>query len=143
MLSSFSFCIFGICEISLTWLDTWRKEWRTSSIRSKIIYGKAGVWDYQCYHCIETIPLVWSGNQWDGFYVMLTLAWNGNVECMIKVNNFRCFLIFPAQKKMWNYNQPGRWVHTSFQTWVMQPLCYLALKKTLIYNKLTWHLIHT
>ena len=31
-------------------------------------------------HLIETISLICSANQWDGFYVMVTRAWNGNVD---------------------------------------------------------------
>ena len=30
----------------------------------------------QCCHYIETSPLSYGGNQWDGFYTMATLDWN-------------------------------------------------------------------
>ena len=30
----------------------------------------------QCCHYIETSPLIYGANQWDGFYIMATLDWN-------------------------------------------------------------------
>ena len=30
----------------------------------------------QCCHYIETGPLIYGANQWDGFYIMATLDWN-------------------------------------------------------------------
>ena len=30
----------------------------------------------QCCHYIETSPLIYRANQWDGFYIMATLDWN-------------------------------------------------------------------
>ena len=38
---------------------------------------KGGVWDYKCYHCTLKIC---RANPWDSFYVLDTLAWNGNVN---------------------------------------------------------------
>ena len=45
-----------------------------SLIKLKIVYEIGATWDWHCYHCIETILLIFSGKQWRGFHVMVTLA---------------------------------------------------------------------
>ena len=58
-------------------MKTWGKGWK----KSKTIFGKGGVSGEQCYHSVETI---FGANQRDGFYVMLTLAWNGNIDVWLR-----------------------------------------------------------
>ena len=58
-------------------------------IKFKIVYGKGAVCDQQCYHCVESILFICSANQCDGFYVMVILAWDGNVDASLGTSH--CF----------------------------------------------------
>ena len=72
---AFQFQSLVLCfwEIRLARLNFWGLRSKMSSIKSNIIYGKGSVWDKQCYHSIETIPLICSAYQRDCLYVMVTL----------------------------------------------------------------------
>ena len=88
-------------------MNTWGKGWTMSLRKSEIIFGKGGVSDEQCYHCVETI---FGANQRDGFYVMLTLAWNGNIDVWLrKYQSLVTSYCFQHVKL-----QPGRWFFCGF-----------------------------
>ena len=52
--------------------------------KNRNVYLKINIYFYfnplcnlcQCCHYIETSPLIYEANQWNGFYIMATLDWN-------------------------------------------------------------------
>ena len=62
--------------------------------------------------------------------------------CMVKVNINLLILLIVCSSKRNMQLQPGRWMHTTFQTGRLKSCCNLDSKETLIYNKFPADLVH-